>query len=75
MNMHRNLTTIRRPLGGRAMALKSVRRLLTGHVKLSEIREAERNEILVCVDQTIDFLEACRGREEEVAKAIGKLKA
>jgi hypothetical protein len=49
-------STVRRPLGFRAEALRTVRKILAGATRLSDLREAERREIMECIEQTIELL-------------------
>lgn len=46
----------RRSLGARAEAQRICRRILTGSVKLKDIGNSQRAEVLVCLEQTADML-------------------
>lgn len=46
----------RRSLGARAEAQRVCRRILTGSVKLKDISNSQRAEILTCLEQTADML-------------------
>jgi hypothetical protein len=50
------MSSVRRSISAQMSTLDTLRKIVRGSLQLKHLREAERNELLSCIDQTIEVL-------------------